>query len=41
MKPRANEMRTAKFPAVFSHRKAIRLKRFSLPTVCSIRARRR
>jgi hypothetical protein len=32
-------MKAAKFCAVFSQRKAIRLKRLSLPMVCSMRAR--
>lgn len=41
MRPQAQAMRAAKFSAVFSQRRAMRLKRFSLPMVCSIRARPR
>ena len=37
--PHANAMRAAKFSAVFSQRRAMRLKRLSLPTACSMRAR--
>jgi hypothetical protein len=35
----ARAMKAAKFWAVFSQRKAIRLKRLILPTPCSMRAR--
>ena len=35
----ASEMKAAKFCAVFSQRKAMRLKRLNLPTPCSARAR--
>jgi hypothetical protein len=39
IKVQAREMKAAKFWAVFSQRNAIRLKRLSLPMVCSMRAR--
>ena len=39
MKPAAIAIMEAKFRLVFSQRRAIRLKRLSLPTACSIRAR--
>ena len=39
MKVQARARKAAKFCAVFSQRKAMRLKRLSLPLACSIRAR--
>jgi len=39
MNAQASATREAKFLAVFSQRRAIRLKRLTLPTACSIRAR--
>jgi len=39
MKLSARETMLAKLLAVFSQRRATRLKRFSLPKVCSMRAR--
>ena len=39
MKASASATNEPKFFAVFSHRSAIRLKRLSLPTACSMRAR--
>jgi len=39
MKPATSATKEAKFRFVFSQRRAMRLKRSSLPTVCSIRAR--
>jgi hypothetical protein len=39
MKVQASETKAAKFCAVFSQRKAIRLKRLILPMPCSMRAR--
>jgi hypothetical protein len=39
MKVQARAMKAAKFWAVFSQRKAMRLKRLSLPLPCSMRAR--
>src|SRR4051812_32196771 len=41
MRPRANATKDPKFLFVFSQRSAIRLKRLSLPTRCSMRARAR
>jgi hypothetical protein len=38
-RPAAKETIDLKFRAVFSHRRATRLKRLSLPTPCSMRAR--
>ncbi len=39
MKAQARARREAKFLAVFSQRNAMRLKRLTLPTACSMRAR--
>ena len=39
IKVQASEMKAAKFYAIFSQRKAMRLKRLILPTPCSARAR--
>ena len=39
MNPAARATKEAKFRLVFSQRSAIRLKRFGLPTACSMRAR--
>src|SRR3954465_12159550 len=41
MRPRANATKDPKFLFVFSQRSAMRLKRLSLPTSCSMRARAR
>src|SRR4051794_16424511 len=41
MRPRANATKDPKFLSVFSQRSAMRLKRLSLPTRCSMRARAR
>src|SRR3954452_6196418 len=41
MRPRAKATKDPKFLFVFSQRRAMRLKRLSLPTSCSMRARAR